>query len=155
MAEIHPVMEGMETNPAFLQTSSPSEVLATITLGVQIGEHVGHINLVLPYSTVAPVMSRLSPHRWLADDQPAGEPDDLGLQDSIKEAPVQLTAVLGTTRITVGEFTALQPGHVIPLDTRVTDELAIYAGNCLTFFARPGVTGPNMALQITRRAPGA
>lgn len=154
LADIRPVMEGMETNPAFLQTSSPSEVLATITLAVQIGEHVGHINLVLPYSTVAPVMSKLSPHRWLADDHRGDDTDDLEFQDSVKEAPIPLTAVLGTTRITVGEFTALQPGHVIPLDMRVTDELAVYAGNCLAFYARPGMAGLNMALQITRRAPG-
>ncbi|HYF93966.1 MAG TPA: flagellar motor switch protein FliM [Symbiobacteriaceae bacterium] len=152
VAEIKPVLEAMETNPAFLQTSSPSEVLAAITLGVQVGEHIGNMTLVFPYSTVAPVMSKLSPHRWLADD-PTGEPDGEGLQGSIQEAQVPLTAMLGTARITVGEFTSLQEGDVIPLETRVSDELSLYAGSVLTFKARPGMSGNHMAVQITRRVP--
>lgn len=151
VAEIRPTLEGMETNPAFLQTSSPSEVLATITLGVQLGEHIGNMTLVFPYSTVAPVMGNLSPHRWLADDQTADEVDQVGLQDSIQEAPVEVTSVLGSARITVGEFTALQLGDVIPLESRVSDELSVYAGNVLTFRGRPGVVGNHMAIQITRR----
>lgn len=152
VAEIRPYLETMETNPAFLQTSSPSEVLAAITLGVQIGEHIGNMTLVFPYSTVAPVMSKLSPHRWLADDQ-ADDAENAGpgVQESIQEAPVQLTAALGSARITVGEFTALQVGDVIPLETRVIDELSVFAGNCLTFRARPGVVGNHMAIQVTRR----
>jgi len=153
VADIRPALEAMETNPAFLQTSSPSEVLATITLGVQIGEHNGHVTLVFPYSTVAPVMSKLSPHRWLADDPQASESDAKGLQDSIQEAPVDLTVVLGTTRITAGEFMSLQVGDVIPLQTRVGAELPVFAGTALTYYGYPGVSGTSMAVQITRRAP--
>ncbi|HWI65925.1 MAG TPA: flagellar motor switch protein FliM [Symbiobacteriaceae bacterium] len=151
VADIRPVLETMEINPAFLQTSSPSEVLATMTLAVQIGEHSGNVTLVFPYSTVAPVMSKLSPHRWLADDQANVQADDEGLQDSIQEAPVSMTVQLGTARITVGEFTGLQVGDVIPLETRLNDDLMVYAGNVLTFHGRPGVVGNRLAIQVTKR----
>ena len=153
VADIRPIQETMETNPAFLQTSSPSEVLAAITLGVQIGEHTGHVMLVFPFSTMAPVMSKLSPHRWLADDQSAAEPGGAKVQDSIQEAPMDLTVLLGSTRITVGEFMGLKAGDVIPLQSRVNDELAVFAGSTLTAYGYPGVSGNRMAIRITRQAP--
>lgn len=150
---IQPTLEGLETNPMFLQTSAPSEVHATVTLGVQIGEHMGHIMLVFPSATMEPVLSRLSLHSWLGSDKAVAEADSNTLQTTIQQAPIDVGVHLGYSRITVGEFMALKVGDVIPLDTGLNGELPVYVGNCLTFYGRPGVVKNRMSVQITRRAP--
>jgi len=151
VAEVRPSFENMDTNPMFLQTAAPSEVLATITLGVQVGEHMGHVMLAFPFSMMAPIMNRLSPHSWLASENSGVIPDAPGLQDSIKQAPVEVHAFLGNARITVGEFMALKPGDVIPLEAKVGGDIPVFIGNVLTYQGRLGVSGRNMAVQIVRQ----
>lgn len=152
VAAIKPTLESLETNPMFLQNNNPSEVLAAITVGIQIGEHMGHLMLAFPYSTVEPVLSRLSPHTWLAAERP---PEDTALdvlKQQVQQASMPIRAYLGQARMTVGDFMKLQLGDVIPLGTTINSELPVYVGDKLTFFGRPGVQGDKMAVQILRRA---
>lgn len=153
IAHVRPDFVSMETNPMFLQTSSPSEVLATITIGVQIGEHMGHMTLAFPFSAVQPVLARLSPHSWLSSERDP-EPGEAELvRSQVEESMIDIRVYLGNTRITVSEFMGLKAGDVIPLDARVGTETPIYVGNRLTFFGRPGVVGDHMSVQIRRQAP--
>lgn len=150
VAAIKPALESIETNPMFLQTAAPSEVLAAITVGVQIGEHMGHMTLAFPYSTVEPVLARLSPHSWLASDRPPEEGELETLKQQVQEAPVELTAILGKARMSVGEFMNLQVGDVITLGTTLTAEIPVYIGNLLMFQGRPGVSRDHMSVLIRR-----
>jgi flagellar motor switch protein FliM len=151
VAELKPVLESMETNPMFLQSSSPSEVLAVINLGIQVGEHMGHMTLAFPYSTVDPVLSRLSPHNWLAAERSAKHQPPPMLEQTIYETPVTLRVHLGSTRVTVSEFSQLKVGDVIPLDTDLQSELPIMVGHHLTYLGRPGLVRNRMAIHIQRR----
>jgi flagellar motor switch protein FliM len=40
VAELQPTLDKVETNPLFLQSLASSEVVAVITIGVEIGEHI-------------------------------------------------------------------------------------------------------------------
>ncbi len=152
VAAIKPTLESLETNPMFLQNNAPSEVLAAITVGIQIGEHMGHLTLAFPYSTVEPVLSRLSPHSWLATERTPEEGELDLLKQQVQEAGMAIRVLLGQTRMTVGEFSSLKVGDVIPLGTTLNSELPVYVGDRITFFGRPGVRGDRVAVQILRRA---
>lgn len=149
--EIAPVVQGMETNPLFLQTQASSEVLAVITMAVEIGEHLGHLALALPHTTVDPVLSRLASRSWQSPDPKTAVGDPEQLQRSVTEAPVSVEAFLGSAKITVAEFTGLEVGHVIALDTRVDGDISVFVGNRLTFQGRPGVVGRRLGVQIQTR----
>lgn len=151
VAEIEPVLDGVETNPVFIQTGGPTEVVAAITLAVEIGEHMGHMTYAFPYSTVEPVLSKLSPQSWLAESRHMTDEDQQTLRRTVQEAPVSLTALLGRTEIKLGEFIALQLGDVIPLDAKVGGEIPVYVGNRVAFQGIPGVVGDRMSVQIRRR----
>ena len=152
VADIHPALEGLETNPLFLQTAvAPSEVLAVIDLDLQIGNESGSLTLALPFSTVEPVLARLSPHTWLADAAAATEMEPEVLQSSIQGAPVQLRVLLGETKMTVQEFVSLAIGDVIPLPTKINSEVPVFVGNWLTYIGRPGEVQGRMAVQILRK----
>ncbi|MEW8976804.1 MAG: flagellar motor switch protein FliM [Symbiobacterium sp.] len=152
VADLDPSIEAVDTNPVFIQTGGPTEAVAAITLAVEIGEHLGHMTYAYPYSTVEPVLSRLSPQSWLADAKLRSPSEEESLRRAVQEAPLSLTAQLGTARIRLGEFLALEVGDIIRLDTRVGAELPVFVGTKLAFHGRPGVVGSRMAVQITRRA---
>jgi flagellar motor switch protein FliM len=151
VAELQPSLEGVETNPVFIQTGGPAEVVAAITLAVEIGEHMGHMTFAFPYSTVEPVLSKLSPQSWLAEAKNMTPADQETLRRSVQEAPLQVTAILGGARVKLGEFIRLQVGDVIPLDARIGSEVPIYVGNKLAFQGTPGVVGNRMSVLIKRR----
>lgn len=154
IAEIEPVLEGIETNPAFIQSEAPAEVVAAVTLGVQIGEHMGHVTLALPYSSVEPVLSKLSPHTWLEVERNLTGGEAERIRTSVENALLRLRACLGDgTRIRVGDFMALKVGDVIPLNATVNTDIPVYVGNRLTFYGRAGVVGNRLSIQIRRRAP--
>lgn len=151
VADISPSLEGVETNPVFIQTGGPAEVVAAITLAVEIGEHMGHMTYAFPYSTVEPVLSKLSPQSWLAEAKNMTPEDQDTLRRSVQGAPLPVTALLGDTRIKLGEFMALGVGDVIPLRAKVGAEVPVYVGNRLAFYGTPGVVGNQMSILIKRR----
>ena len=65
-----------------------------------------------------------------ADD---GEPASRGAADleAVFDVPVQVSAVLGRSRMEVGELLQLGPGAVIELDRKVGEAIDIYVNNRL------------------------
>lgn len=151
VTEIRPALEGMESNAVFLQTSASStEVVAAITLAVEIGEHLGHITLAFPHTTVEPVLSQLTERGWLGTPEPPGEGNARVLQESVAQAPVPVRVELGRTTITVKEFTELQVGDIIPLPTQVNGMVSVYVGDRQAFQGTPGTVGSHLAVLIQR-----
>jgi flagellar motor switch protein FliN/FliY len=76
-----------------------------------------------------------------AADAPVG--DDIGYQDdeqisrvaadleAVFDVPVQVSAVLGRSKMDVGELLKLGPGTVLELDRRVGEAIDIYVNNRL------------------------
>ena len=70
-------------------------------------------------------------------DQPSLAPDDGALTrsaadlEAVFDVPVQVSAVLGRSRMDVGKLLNLAPGAVIELDRRVGEAIDIYVNNRL------------------------
>ena len=63
----------------------------------------------------------------------AGEANTRGAADleAVFDVPVQVSAVLGRTRMDVGDLLNLAPGAVLELDRRVGEAIDIYVNNRL------------------------
>jgi flagellar motor switch protein FliM len=153
VAELQPTLDKVETNPLFLQSLASSEVVAVITIGVEIGEHMGHMALALPHATVEPLLQSLSARNWVGAADLPDEADRAPLEQSINQAPVDVDVVLSECRMTVGDFMQLGPGAILPMPTRVSDEVTVYVGNRRTYVGRPGMVGNKLAVQISREIP--
>lgn len=144
--EVKPTLDSLETNPMFLQTVAPGEVVAVVTIAVEIGEHVGHMKIVFPYAAMEPVLALFSSPSW--QHQQVAESDREVLEHSLQAAPVQVSVDLGHARLTVFELASLKVGDVIPLGTKVSAVLPVYVGDKLSYLGRPGIVGNRMAVQI-------
>jgi flagellar motor switch protein FliM len=150
VADVSPALNAVETNPMFLQSGASSEVVAAITIGVEIGEHMGHITLALPHSMVDPLLSRLTAKSMLSAEQSGANGDSAELKQRVAEAEVTVEVHLGKARVTVGEFSNIAVGDILTLNTTVSGEVPVYVGERLAFLGRPGTVGKRLSVQVRR-----
>lgn len=147
---VHPRLERIETNSQYAQIISPSEMIAIITISVKIGDVEGLMNICLPYITVEEVIDKLNTKYWYANMQQYDETDYAdAIEVLIRKAQIPVKAVLGSSTISVSDFSMLQVGDIIRLDRNAEEELDVYVGNIKKFAALPGASGDNYAVRVT------
>lgn len=150
VVDIHPRLERIETNSQFAQIISPSEMIAIVTINIKVGDVEGLMNVCLPYLTLEDVMDKLNTKYWYSTMQDKDEQQYMdAIESLISKASIPIKAVLGTSSISVSDFSTLQPGDIIRLDTKVDDELDVFVGNIRKFTALPGASGDKYAVRVT------
>ncbi|MBO5302614.1 MAG: flagellar motor switch protein FliM [Lachnospiraceae bacterium] len=150
VVEINPRLERIETNSQFAQIISPNEMIAIVTINVRIGDVEGLMNVCLPFMTLEPVMDKLNTKFWYSNIKKSDEIEYTEVIESlISRATVPIKAYLGRSTVSVQDFTNLQVGDIIRLDTKVDQELDIYVGNIHKFSALPGASGDKYAVRVT------
>ena len=149
VVDIHPRLERIETNSQFAQIISPSEMIAIVTINIKIGDVEGLMN-VCPYLTLEDIMDKLNTKYWYSTMQDKDEQQYVdAIETLISKAPIPMKAVLGNSTISVSDFSGLQVGDIIRLDTKVNQELDVFVGNIKKFTALPGSSGDKYAVRIT------
>ena len=150
VVDIHPRLERIETNSQFAQIISPSEMIAIVTINIKIGDVEGLMNVCLPYLTLEDIMDKLNTKYWYSTMQDKDEQQYVdAIETLISKAPIPMKAVLGNSTISVSDFSGLQVGDIIRLDTKVNQELDVFVGNIKKFTALPGSSGGKYAVRIT------
>lgn len=150
VVDIHPRLERIETNSQFAQIISPSEMIAIVTINIKIGDVEGLMNVCLPYLTLEDIMNKLNTKYWYSTMQDKDEQQYVdAIETLISKAPIPMKAVLGNSTISVSDFSGLQVGDIIRLDTKVNQELDVFVGNIKKFTALPGSSGDKYAVRIT------
>lgn len=150
VVDLEPFMERIESNPQFAQVIAPNEMIAIVTLNVKIGDIEGFMNVCLPFITLESIMDKLNTKYWFSTMQEVSDESyQEHIEAMIKRVDIPIKAVLGKSIISVLDFASLQVGDIIRLDTKVDDELEIYAGNLKKFTALPGVGKENYAVRVT------
>lgn len=150
VVDIHPRLERIETNSQFAQIISPSEMIAIVTVNIKIGDVEGLMNICLPFITLESVMDKLNTKFWYANmTEKANQVFAETIEALISKAAVPVKAVLGNSVITVSDFSQLQVGDIVRLDTKVNQELDVYVGDIKKFTALPGSSGKGYAVRVT------
>lgn len=150
VVEIKPRLERIETNSQYAQIISPNEMIAIITMNINIGGVEGLMNICLPYITLEKIIDKLNTKYWFSTMQTMDEQNySDAIEAIIQKAQIPVFAELGKSRITVWDFINLQVGDVIKLDQKVEDELNVFVGNMIKFKALPGSSSEQYAVKIT------
>lgn len=150
VVEIQPYLERIETNSQFAQIISPTEMIAIVTVNINIGGVEGLMNICLPYITLEDVMDKLNTKYWFSTMQAKDEVSYAeAIETAINRAVIPVSAELGKSSLTVWDFANLQVGDIIKLNREVEDELDIYVGNIVKFKALPGTFSDNYAVKVT------
>ena len=149
--DVHPRLERIETNSQFAQIISPSEMIAIVTVNIKIGDVEGLMNVCLPFITLEPVMDKLNTKFWYSSQkEKTGVSYSDAVETLINRAKIPIKAVLGNSVITVSDFSQLQVGDIVRLDTKVDEELDVFVGDIKKFSALPGASGKDYAVRVTQ-----
>jgi flagellar motor switch protein FliM len=143
----------LETNPQFIQVTSPNEVILVATFRIKIGPVAGGLSVGYPYLLLESLMSRLGAQRWMSTTQSAASPESQAFMiRELSQSPLTLRAFLGTTRLTVRELLELRVGQLLPLETKPDDPVRVEINDVPTFVGRPGTHRKHLAVEILGRA---
>ncbi len=142
-------LEGIESNPQFVQIAPPNDMTAVITIDAKIGEAEGMINLCFPYFVLEPIVSKLSAQYWFSAVRKETPPEMVeNLRKRLERVLIPVSAELGSSTLTVGELLDLDIGDVILLNQRVGALVNIKVGERVKFRGRVGTVGKKLAVQI-------
>ncbi|MEB3203497.1 MAG: flagellar motor switch protein FliM [Candidatus Sericytochromatia bacterium] len=150
LVQFDPVIENIETNPRFVQLVPATDPVALVTLEVKLGENTGPVSICLPYMVLEKVMTNLG-SQYMFSTQKLAQTDEfrLRLNERVVQTQVPLTAVLGSTVLSVQDVLQLQRGDVVALEQGHDRDIEVRVGDRTKFMARPGTCRSHMAVHIT------
>ncbi|MDT0618252.1 flagellar motor switch protein FliM [Salinisphaera sp. P385] len=144
-----------EMNPHLATIVSPSEVVVVSRFHVELEGGGGQVHVTLPYAMLEPIRELLDAGIQ-SDRKERDEGWAAALREQIKDAEVDVSSVLLTKRMRLGELVRLKAGDILPID--LPPEVALQVEGIPTFRCQFGNSRGNNALQIKgviRRDPPA
>lgn len=150
VAELEPSLVSMESNPQFLQLTTPNETVLVITLSAKVGSTTGLINLCIPHATIEPLLPRLSTQYFMdaAKAKRAAHRNDKKVAEHLRQVPVRVAVQLGGSELTFSEVLSLEVGDTIPLQQSIRDPVQVFVDGVPTFRASVGKVRDRYAVKI-------
>ncbi len=138
-----------ESNPEFVQIIPASEPVVVVSMEIKIHDNASLINLCYPYLWISNVMSKPEVQsKILFGTQQASEEDTELVLANLHSTPVNVKAMVGRARVPIQAILNLKEGDVIVTNTRLIDDINIYAGNEPIYKGVIGTRNNNYAFMI-------
>ena len=150
VVDLTPEFLSMESNPQFLQLTTPNETVLVITLSAKVGTTSGLINLCIPHVTIEPILPKLST-QYFMDATKAKHPNrehEIGIRHHLQGVSVSVSVALGETSLTVKEVLDLQVGDTIPLSQKIRDPVVVSVDGVSSYLASIGRRKNKLAVKI-------
>ena len=137
-----------EINPQFVAVVPPSDVVIATTFDVELEKVSGTIKIVIPYSTLEPIKSKLS----VGFQSEQLEVDFIWInrvKEQIMQTTANLVVKLGEANIQVRDLMNLEVGDIIQLNTDATMPLSVMVEGVPKFKGIPGLLRGNRAIRVT------
>lgn len=137
-----------EINPQFVAIVPPSDVVIATTFDVELEKVSGTIKIVIPYSTLEPIKSKLS----VSFQSEQLEVDFIWInriKEKIMQTNANMLVRLGVADIKVRDLLELEPGDIIQLSSDATMPLDVLVEGKPKFKGIPGLSKGNRAIKIT------
>jgi flagellar motor switch protein FliM len=140
----------LETNPQFVQLTSPNDIAILVTFDVRVGDVEGVMSLCLPFAMLEPILPKLMTQRWFGTAPAAGTGAvTREIEGNLRTASLELRAVLEAVQIPISQLTQLAPGDILPLPWGETLDVTVEVGGQPRFAGRAGRKQRRRAVEIT------
>lgn len=144
-----------ESNPQLVQIVPPNEVVVIVGFELKMTNRAGTMNLCIPYNVIEPVMEDLSAQSWFsASKNQKSREVEQQITRGLGNAPLDVTAELARTTITLRDLLEMQPGDVIETGKLSSEPVTVCIGEPgqaeRKFLASLGQHRGNRALRIIR-----
>ncbi|MEZ4649006.1 MAG: flagellar motor switch protein FliM [Candidatus Eisenbacteria bacterium] len=151
--KIEPTLAAYETKPVMMHLMSNSESVVLITFELKTQYTSGQISLCYPYSSMEPIMPRITQTRLTTRRADASPAEQRWIQDQLGASILPVSAELGTAELTVREFLKMRVGDVLPLNRWVHEPVDLLFGGEPKALARPGLKGNYRCVQVESLIP--
>jgi len=137
-----------EINPQFVAVVPPSDVVIATTFDVELEKVSGTMKIVIPYSTLEPIKSKLS----VGFQSEQLEVDFIWInriREKIMQTSANILVKLGIANINIRDLLNLEIGDIIQLNSDATLPLDVEVEGIKKFKAVPGMLKGNRAIKIT------
>lgn len=147
---LEPKLLNMESNPQFLQLTTPNETVLVVALRTRVGAATGFVSLCIPHLTVEPVISKLSAQQLMGAVRHVGDDERVAVMVSrhVERASVEVAAVLGGTELALQDFLTLEIGDIIPLAAPIGAPIALHINEVPTYLGAVGKSHRRYAVQV-------
>ena len=137
-----------ELNPAFANIVSPSEIVVVTSFHVELEGGGGDVHVTMPYSMIEPLREALD-SGMTSDRVEHDERWAYSLKEEIDDAEVELSTILGHSRISLGDLLNLKPGDIVPCD--FGGKVTVLAEAVPVFRGTLGLSRGQQAIKVEER----
>jgi flagellar motor switch protein FliM len=153
VAELTFKLERYESEADFAQVAPASEIVMVVAFEVSIGQQKYMMNICFPTFALDEVLAKLNfQHFSGIAGAKAAHGADSALVLHLGSTPVEATALLGETSITLRELMELEKGDVLRTNISVDGEVKVLIGGKPRLWGKPGLSKGKLAVKISRTA---
>ncbi len=136
-----------ETNPQFVNIVPPDEIVMSSVFQVDMEHGQVVMGYCIPYSSLEPIKNKLcgnpSPKDLQVDESWKG-----GLTEHLRAVPVEISAELGSSEITLRDLLNLKENDILPMNVGINDPMVlkiqdVEKGRCMA-----GQRNGNYAIEV-------
>lgn len=142
------VFQSREVNPQFANIVSPSEVVIVSKINIELEGGGGNIHITMPYSMLEPIRELLDAGIQSDRSDVDGRWAD-ALQEEVRSVPIDISASLMRTQLSLREVMNLKKGDIIPIEK--PEKVSLWCEDMPLFTAKYGIHNDNMAVKIIDR----
>lgn len=147
------VMERYETEGDFAQIAPASEIVLAISLELTVDDEKHLMNICFPTFALEEVLAKLNVQQFGGTgSSEKGTEWSNSLKRQIEKAGVSLTAILGTSTITLHELIDLEVDDIIRTQIGIKHDVEVDIGGKTRVWGTPGVSNGKVAIKVTRIA---
>ena len=139
ITEIFPNVDVKESSPNVVQIVAQNEIVIMVVMEIIIGHSSGMMNLCYPVISLESVLSRLASRDIMLSETSSKKSRNKELQALLGGAKVNVTAMLGETKLTLREILELESGDIVRLDRPADDTVIIKVDGREKFLASIGL----------------
>ncbi|WP_442798733.1 flagellar motor switch protein FliM [Pantoea vagans] len=128
-------------------TSSPNDIVVTTTFTIEIGSHMGEMNICIPFSIIEPLRELLTnPPRESSAHENEKWHNTLSVQ--VRDTELELVARLADIPTQISRIMTMKVGDVISLDK--PDRIQVYSDGHPVFNGRFGLLNKQLAVKVDK-----
>jgi flagellar motor switch protein FliM len=132
-------------NPSMAQILPSQDVVLSVYFQAAGDFLLGDLRMVIPFVSLEPLLDRFG-RDSVAALEPGAMRHKLGV--TVRDLPVDVAVELGGARIRLRQLLELQPGDVVPLDTRIGQPAVVPVMGKPKFTAHVGRIGNRLGVQV-------
>ena len=150
LKDLRPEVIGHESNAHYLQTAPLEDVMLVLSVEARIGDCVEQFHFAFPYYTIEPLVRQLSAD--IAADAKDGQDTSAvppRWNGSFNDVQIPITIRWGDIEMKAGAIADLQPGKVLPLERKSTEQVQVRFASVSKFLGQLGTSETKWAVKLT------